>query len=80
MQILALIASIIVGLQAIAGLIFGTIICPNAGCKVVESLTVIPPLYLNLLGSHLHSHSGHANISGIPTNFREEATHESKYH
>ena len=50
MQILASIASVIVGLQAIAGLVFGTIICPNAGCKVVESLTAIPPLYLNLLG------------------------------
>jgi len=50
MQILALIASVIVALQTIAGLIFGSLICPNSGCKVVESLTAIPPLYLNLLG------------------------------
>ena len=30
--------------------IYGFSICPNAGCKVVEGLTSISPLYFNLLG------------------------------
>lgn len=45
-----MIASIIAGLQAAINLITGSSICPNAGCKVVESLTSISPLYLNILG------------------------------
>ena len=49
-QIIALIASFITAIQAAIGLIYGSIICPNAGCKVVEDLTAIPPLYLNFLG------------------------------
>ena len=50
MQIIALIASIITALQAVIGLIYGSIICPNSGCQVVEGLTAISPLYLNFLG------------------------------
>jgi uncharacterized membrane protein len=50
MRIVAMIASIIAGLQAAINLITGSSICPNAGCKVVESLTSISPLYLNILG------------------------------
>ena len=50
MRIVALSASIIAGLQAAINFITGSSICPNAGCKVVENLTSIPPLYLNILG------------------------------
>jgi hypothetical protein len=50
MRIVALCASIVSGLQAAINLVTGSSICPNAGCKVVESLTSIPPLYLNILG------------------------------
>ena len=50
MRTIALIASIVTALQAVFGLLYGSIICPNSGCKIVESLTTIPPLYLNLLG------------------------------
>jgi uncharacterized membrane protein len=50
MRIVALSASIITGLQAAINLITGSSICPNAGCKVVESITSISPLYLNILG------------------------------
>jgi hypothetical protein len=50
MRILAMTASIIAGLQAVINLITGSSICPNAGCEVVESLTSVSPLYLNILG------------------------------
>lgn len=50
MRILALIASLIIAVQIIAGLAIGSIICPNDGCKVLESLTGISSLYLNVLG------------------------------
>jgi hypothetical protein len=50
MQIIAIIASFITALQAVIGLIYGSIICPNSGCQVVEGLTAISPLYLNFLG------------------------------
>jgi hypothetical protein len=50
MQIIALIASFITAIQAVIGVIYGSIICPNSGCKVVEGLTTISPLYLNFLG------------------------------
>ena len=50
MQIIALIASIITAIQVGMGLIYGSTICPNEGCKFVEALTTISPLYLNLLG------------------------------
>jgi uncharacterized membrane protein len=50
MRIVALGASVITAFQAVINLLTGSSICPNAGCKVVESLTSIPPLYLNSLG------------------------------
>ncbi|MEJ2168141.1 MAG: hypothetical protein P8X90_21685 [Desulfobacterales bacterium] len=50
MRLIALIASIVTALQAVYGLVYGSIICPNSGCKIVETLTTIRPLYLNLLG------------------------------
>jgi len=50
MRIVALIASFITAIQAVMGLIYGSAICPNDGCKVVEKLTAISPLYFNLLG------------------------------
>lgn len=50
MQILALAASLITAIQAVVGLLYGSIICPNSGCKIIESLTVISPLHLNFLG------------------------------
>ena len=50
MRTIALIASIVTALQALFGLLHGSIICLNSGCKIVETLAAIPPLYLNLLG------------------------------
>lgn len=50
MQIIALIASLVTAIQVVSELIYGSAICPNSGCKVVEGLTSIPPLYFNLLG------------------------------
>jgi hypothetical protein len=50
MQLLAFIASVITAIQTVAELSFGSMICPNAGCEVVQNLTVLPPLYLNILG------------------------------
>ena len=50
MRGVALAASMIIALQILVSLITGSSICPDAGCKVVEGLTIIPPLYLNILG------------------------------
>ena len=50
MKIIALIASVITAFQAVYGMINGSAICPNAGCKTVERLTVISPFYINWLG------------------------------
>jgi len=50
MRIVALGGSMITAFQAVINLITGSSICPNAGCKVVESLTSISPIYLNILG------------------------------
>lgn len=50
MRIVALCASMITAFQAVINLITGSSICPSAGCKVLESLTSISPLYLNILG------------------------------
>jgi len=50
MHIIALIASIGVAVQTIISLYSGSGYCPSQGCKVVESLTLIPPLWLNMLG------------------------------
>ncbi|RLB95131.1 MAG: hypothetical protein DRH90_25825 [Deltaproteobacteria bacterium] len=50
MRIIALIASIGVALQTIITLYSGSGYCPTQGCQVVVSLTLIPPLWMNLLG------------------------------
>jgi hypothetical protein len=50
MQIIALIASVVTIIQVVSELFFGSAICPHEGCKVVEGLTAIPPLYFNLMG------------------------------
>jgi len=43
-------ASILVAVQTIIILLKGEAVCLNDGCRILESLTVIPPLYFNLLG------------------------------
>jgi uncharacterized membrane protein len=50
MRIMALSASILIAIQVIASLLSGSILCPNSGCEVVESLTTISPLLLNIWG------------------------------
>ena len=50
MRVVALGASLMTAFQAIISLATGSSICPNAGCKFVESLTVISPFYLNIAG------------------------------
>jgi len=50
MRIIALIASLGVAVQVIITLFSGSGYCPSQGCKVVESLTLIPPLWLNVMG------------------------------
>jgi uncharacterized membrane protein len=50
MHAIALIASLVTAIQAVIGLIHGSSYCPNSGCRVVEDLTAISPLFLNLAG------------------------------
>ncbi len=50
MRILAFIASVIAAVQVAMAFVYGSSFCPNVGCKVVENLTVISPLVINLLG------------------------------
>ena len=50
MRIIALIASLVVAAQMVVTMIVGSSICPTQGCKIVEGLTIIPPLFLNILG------------------------------
>ena len=50
MRTIALLASLVAAFQTVFGLINGSILCPNSGCKIVESLTLIRPVYLNLMG------------------------------
>ena len=50
MRMVAFGASLLTAVQAVSSLITGSSICLNAGCKFVESLTAIPPVYLNILG------------------------------
>ena len=50
MRVIALIASLVVAAQMIVTFIVGSSVCPTQGCKIVEGLTVIPPLFLNILG------------------------------
>lgn len=48
--ITALLGIIVVAIQAGVGWTTGTLICPNEGCQVVERLTSVPPMVLNLMG------------------------------
>lgn len=41
---------VITAIQVVYGLFTGSAICPNAGCKVVEGLTLISPFFINVLG------------------------------
>jgi uncharacterized membrane protein len=50
MRITALSASILIAIQVIASLLSGSILCPNSGCEVVETLTTISPQLLNVWG------------------------------
>ena len=50
MRLVALGASILIALQILIHLITGSSVCLNAGCKIVENLAAISPLYLNVLG------------------------------
>ena len=50
MRMLALVASFFAAAQVIFILASGSIICLNEGCRVVENLTLVSPLYLNIIG------------------------------
>ena len=50
MRLVALGASILIGLQILIHLMSGSSVCLNAGCKIVENLAAVSPLYLNVLG------------------------------
>ncbi|NOX80165.1 MAG: hypothetical protein GXP57_03615 [Deltaproteobacteria bacterium] len=43
-------ASLIIAIQMIIILFRGQAACLNEGCRIIENLTAIPPLYFNLLG------------------------------
>lgn len=48
--ILALVASLVIGGQIASILLQGKTVCLNGGCQVVEKLTLISPLSINLVG------------------------------
>ena len=50
MRMLALVASLFAAAQVMFILASGSIICLNEGCRVVENLTLVSPLYLNIIG------------------------------
>ncbi|MGD9350019.1 MAG: hypothetical protein PVF71_10205, partial [Desulfobacterales bacterium] len=50
MRLVAVGTGTMIALQIAIQLTTGSILCPNAGCKLVEHLTTISPLYLNILG------------------------------
>jgi uncharacterized membrane protein len=47
---LSLLASIVVGGQSALMVLQGGQLCVNHGCRIIEGLTTVPPLYINLLG------------------------------
>ena len=49
-QLIALAASLVTALQALLSLLGRSTICLSEGCHIVENLTRISPLYLNLAG------------------------------
>jgi len=50
MQGIALLACVAIGLQMAVIVIKGEVLCLNEGCRIVEQLTTIPPLFINLAG------------------------------
>lgn len=50
MRWIALGAGTVIALQIAIFLTTGSSICLNAGCKIVEQLTTVSPLYLNIIG------------------------------
>lgn len=50
MKIIALIGSITVLVQIVLEMVLGSSFCPNDGCSIIEGLTIITPIYLNILG------------------------------
>ena len=50
MRLVTVGATIIIALQIAVYLITGSSFCLNAGCKIVEELSTISPLYLNIVG------------------------------
>jgi uncharacterized membrane protein len=50
MRWIAIGAATMIALQVAIQLITGSSLCLNAGCKIVENLTTISPLHLNILG------------------------------
>jgi len=49
-QILSLLGSLFIMGQLLYTMFNGEGLCLNLGCEIVESLTIVPPLYLNLVG------------------------------
>lgn len=49
-QLTSLCAAVIIALQAAIILFQGEPFCLNDGCRVVEKLTLVPPLYINIAG------------------------------
>ena len=49
-RILGLLGTIIIATQIAFSWFTGSSYCPNDGCRLVESLTAVPPLYINCLG------------------------------
>jgi hypothetical protein len=47
---LSLLASIVVGGQSALIVLQRELFCPNEGCRIMEGLTIVRPLYVNLLG------------------------------
>ena len=50
MQWISLITSLVIGIQMIMITYRGNAICLDEGCKIVERLTTISPLYFNMMG------------------------------
>lgn len=49
-RVLSMISSLLIASQIAVILVSGTAVCPNAGCTVVERLTVVSPLIFNVVG------------------------------
>jgi hypothetical protein len=49
MRVLALVGSVVAVAQVMYVMASGTVVCLNDGCRIVENLTLVPPLYLNII-------------------------------